>query len=448
MAPWGKDDCHELLPSGPRGPFQRASGFTRKSVRLMIIVRNGRERPGGRVLLLALIGMGLIQAASPARAQHWIASWGSAPAPAQHPAADIPQERVTPVFENQTIVQKLRLSRGGTKIRIRFTNEYGRAPLRIGAARLVLDGGPNRPSVERVIRFGGAAAVTVPAGAPMVSDTIELPTPDRATLTIALFLPDRVVDCTCHTVGGDTALVSAAGDYSAQAASLAPASTTGVRAFLSRVDVETKRRTPVMIAFGDSITDGYRSTSDHNRRYPDILAERLAVGAGRRAAVVNAGLSGNRLLSNGPIVATGENALARFDRDVLAVPGVSHVIILEGVNDLGGGGAAPPSAATLIAGYQQLIGRARARGVQVIGATILPYEGARYYRLEGEAVRQEVNQWIRTAGAFDAVADFDLVMREPSRPSRMKAELQSGDWLHPNDAGYRIMAMAVPSGVL
>jgi lysophospholipase L1-like esterase len=217
------------------------------------------------------------------------------------------------------------------------------------------------------------------------------------------------------------------------------------RAFLSGVEVESAAApAPVIVAFGDSITDGFQSTTGTDRRWPDRLAERLAAKKpGRPLGVVNAGIGGNRVLSNGAIAVFGQSALTRFDRDVLSVPGVTHVIVLEGVNDLGSSKTNPPTAEALIGGYRQIIARGHAHGLKVIGATILPYGGAAYFGEPGEAARQAVNHWIRDSHAFDAVIDLDAAIRDPARPERMRADLQSGDWLHPNDAGYRVMGDAV-----
>jgi lysophospholipase L1-like esterase len=244
--------------------------------------------------------------------------------------------------------------------------------------------------------------------------------------------------------GADFVLVSPKGDHTDRPFdTTAPAGAT-YRAFLSGVEVERAARGPVIVAFGDSITDGTGSTNGADRRWPDRLAERLvAERATRSAAVVNAGIAGNRVLSDGAIAMFGEGALARLDRDVLSVPGVTHMVVLEGVNDLGMGGAKPPSAEEMKAGYRQLMARARAQGIKVIGATILPYEGARYFHANGEAVRRELNAWIRSGGEFDGVIDFDAAVRDPAAPTRMRADLHAGDWLHPNDAGYRVMGDAV-----
>jgi lysophospholipase L1-like esterase len=381
-------------------------------------------------------------ASSPA----WVGSWAASPAP---PVVGVTEGALAgppnPSFDNQTLVQIVRLSAGGRRLRIRFSNEYGVAPLQIGAARVALvgpDGGEVAGS-ERSVSFSGAAGATLPPRAPLLSDPIDLTAPPLAQVKISLYLPGKTGPCTCHILGGQVADISPPGDYTRRP--FAPADHIAIRAFITEVDVDNPRARPVIVAFGDSITDGYRSTAGANRRWPDRLAERLihARGAGG-AAVVNAGIGGNRILADGFIPSMGENALARFDRDVLSVPGATHLIILEGVNDLGGGEAAPPSAQALIGGYEQMIARAHAHGLKAIGATILPYEGAFYYRPQGEAVRTVLNQWIRGSGAFDGVIDFDAVMRDPGHPTRLRPELQSGDWLHPNDAGYRAMGDAVP----
>ena len=370
----------------------------------------------------------------------WISTWGAAPAPPFAPAGPTPK----PAFQNQTLVQVLRLSAGGRRLRLRLSNAYGRAPLQIGAARVSLldSAGRALPATDRPVTFSGAATAVIPAGAPLVSDPIELGAPNLAKLRVALYLPGDAPLCTCHMGGGETTLVSPPGDFTQTPVPATPGKPAATfKAFLTGVEVQRERPGPVIVAFGDSITDGYLSTNDADRRWPDRLAERLAVRG--TAAVVNAGIGGNQVLADGVISIFGVNALARFDRDVLDVPGATHVIVLEGVNDLGSAGANPPTAEALIAGYRQLILRAHDHGLKVIGGTILPYEGANYFRPVGEAVRLAVNAWIRTGGGFDGVIDFDAAMRDPAKPARMRADLQSGDWLHPNDAGYRVMGDAV-----
>jgi len=214
---------------------------------------------------------------------------------------------------------------------------------------------------------------------------------------------------------------------------------------LARVEVATTTPVATVVAFGDSLTDGMRSTANANNRWPDQLARRLAAERNSAGvAVLNAGITGNRVLSDGPAPQQGVNALARFDRDVLLQPGVTHVVVLEGTNDIGLAGQSPsPSAADLIVAHQQLIERAHARGLRIYGATLAPFEGAIYWTKEGEAKRVALNQWIRTSRAYDGVIDFDAVLRDPAAPTKFLPQYDSGDHLHPNDAGYQAMGNAV-----
>ncbi len=380
----------------------------------------------------------------------WMESWGASPAPPTAPGDAAAANQHNPQFDNQTLVQVVRLSAGGRRLRIRFTNEYGQAPLAVGAAKVGVLGRDGRQIAGRghVLLFGGKASAIIPAGAALLSDPVDLAAPPLSSLRIALYLPGAVKQCSCHVTGGQHLMISPPGDYTARPFTVDEPGRPDYRAFLSAVEVESPAPGPVIVALGDSITDGYKSTDDANQRWPDRLAERLVDRAGGRpAAVVNAGMSGNRLLADGYIPPMGQSALHRFYHDVLAVPGVSHVIILEGVNDLGAVGVPLPDARSMIAAYRLLVERAHARGVKVIGATILPYEGAWYFHAEGEAVRQAVNLWIRTGGGFDGVIDFDAIMRDPQHPARFKADLQAGDWLHPNDAGYRAMGDAIDLGL-
>jgi lysophospholipase L1-like esterase len=400
--------------------------------------------PGENIMRLAALICTLALCASHAQAAsaRWIGSWGASPAP---PMAAPAGGRLpgTPSFNNQTIVQVVRLSAGGQRLRLRLTNEYGAHALEIGAARVALVGpdGAILAGSDRPVTFSRAASATIPAGAPLLSDPIALPTKTMARLQVSLYLPGDSNGCTCHMSGLELVQV-AAGD--ATRAPLAPATGTAqYRAFLSGVEVETAAAPgPVIVAFGDSITDGYQSTVGANRRWPDRLEERLAArDPGRAIGVVNTGIGGNRVLTEG-LAIFGQSALTRFDRDVLSIPNATHVVVLEGVNDLGMTRPAPRAEA-LIAGYRQLIARAHAHGLKIYGATILPYGGAGYFAPPGEAVRTAVNAWIRTFHEFDGVIDLDAAIRDPAKPDRMRADLQSGDWLHPNDAGYRAMGDAV-----
>jgi lysophospholipase L1-like esterase len=371
-------------------------------------------------------------AASPAWAKapaRWIAIWAAPPAPSTPASKSL---------ENQTVRQVVRISAGGRRVRIRLSNEYGTKPLVLGAATIahaMTSGASSSTPVG--LTFNGRPSVTIPAGAPIYSDPVDLPVKALEALSVSLFFPDKTGPCTCHQVGVQTAYVSAPGDFTK--ADFTPASTLNGRLFLTEVDVEPTRPTPVLITFGDSITDGYRSTENANRRWPDVLTERL----GGKTAVAMEAISGNRVLayaSNG----YGESALARFDRDVLSVPGGKWVVVLEGVNDLGST-KPTPTMDDLLGGYRQIVDRAHVRGLKVYGATILPYGGAAYYTADGDKVRQAVNDWLRSKSSFfDGVIDFDAAMKDPANPAKMRAELQSGDWLHPNDAGYKVMGDAVP----
>ena len=390
-------------------------------------------------LICALALAGSQAAASSAMAaEHWIGSWGASPAMPMAAPANNPS-RGTASFNNQTVTQVVRLSAGGSRLRVRLSNEYGPKPLQVGVVRVALVGadGAAVAGSERAVTFSGAASAVIPAGAPLLSDPVALPTKTLSRLRVSLFLPADSNGCTCHMTGQE--LISIApGD--ATAAPPAPATGAGnYRAFLTEVDVETAAPVrPVIATFGDSITDGYRSSDGANRRWPDRLAERLDA-AKRPYAVVNTAISGNRVLAE-QLPIFGQSALSRFDRDVLSLPGVTHVTVLEGINDLGMG---KPTAADLIAGYRQLIARAHEHGLKIIGGTLLPYGGAAYFSATGEGERQKVNAWIRTSHEFDGVIDFDAAIRDPAKPDRMKADLQSGDWLHPNDAGYKVMGDAV-----
>jgi lysophospholipase L1-like esterase len=262
--------------------------------------------------------------------------------------------------------------------------------------------------------------------------------PASSKLAISVYLPQRTTP-PAHRV---SEYISAPGDF-AGAQSLPAAMLERTGALVSEVDIVSPVANQVVVTFGDSITEGFGSTVNEFRSWSDRLAERLAQNRDTRHwSVVNAGINSNRLLHNGP----GTGALARFDRDALSVPGIAAIIVLEGINDIGYSHTVPSEAVTaedIIAAYRQIIARAHARGIVVIGATIPPYENAHYYVAEGEQMRQAVNAWIRSSAAFDGIVDFDAVMRDPAHPSQVDASLERGDHLHPNDAGYAVMANAV-----
>ncbi|MGD8324996.1 MAG: SGNH/GDSL hydrolase family protein [Gammaproteobacteria bacterium] len=403
-----------------------------------------------RSILLVFV---LILACLPAAAQErWIGTWGASPLPPTPGGGPFPQ---TPGFENQTIRQIVRLSAGGDRLRLRLSNEYGAQPLEIGAASVAIarPDGSIRMRTQQKVTFGGQASAVIPAGAPLLSDPVDLAVDELEIVSVSLYLPGMTGACTCHQTGMQMAEVSAPGDFTD--GTFEPADTIQARAFLSGIEVRTDEAAGVVVTFGDSITDGVGSTVGANNRWPDVFAERLAGRSGPSFGVVNQGISGNRVLSDG----AGESAIARFDRDVLSVPGVTHVIVFEGINDVGVAfGSFGEELAgledlmprgpevteqSLIAGYRQLIARAHSKGLKIYGATIAPYEGAAYYADEGERVRLAVNAWMRTSGEFDAVIDFDAVLRDPEQPSMIAEGLHSGDFLHGSDAGYEAMAASI-----
>jgi lysophospholipase L1-like esterase len=387
-------------------------------------------------------------------ASSWVRSWGASPQAAHDGLGSLDDH---PPLTDVTLRQVVRISGGGRRVRIRFTNEFGTAPFTIGAAQvgLAAPGGGVQPGSERVLTFSGASAVTVPAGAPILSDPVDLPLPALAKLSISLYLPGRVETCTCHDPALETGW-TIPGD--AVAAPILPenAEVLPVRALISAVELLPDAPAKTIVVVGDSRADGAGSTPDANHSWPELLAERLAERGVAAGYVSNQGISGNRMLNDG----IGVAALARFDRDVLATPGLGYVVLSVGANDIGISFAprdddgpladflkmfpgAPVTTDDVIAGYRQLIARAHERGVKVYATTIAPYEGAEIYTPEGENARQAVNEWIRTSGAFDTVLDFDAVWHDPDRPSRIREDFHAGDHLHGNDAGYQALADSI-----
>jgi lysophospholipase L1-like esterase len=330
---------------------------------------------------------------------------------------------------------------------VRLSNAEGTTALHVGSAHLAVHGkGPSIVSgSDRRLTFGGSPDVVIPPGALAVSDPVPLSVPASSDLSVSLYLPDSVVATTEHSLG-QTTYISSSGDFSG-ADTLDSPKTTDSWYFLAGIEVEGSSNAHAIVALGDSITDGMKSTMDANHRWPDFLAERL--NATRRAsprAVVNEGISGNCVLRE----LVGASALVRLDRDVLAQPGVKYLIVLEGTNDIGATVTAPEQAATvdqIIAGYRQIILRAHARGLKVFGGTLPPFEGMSFPGFSStpaaDAKREAVNMWIRTSGAYDAVIDFDRATRDPAHPSRLLPAFDSGDHGHPNDAGYKAMADAI-----
>jgi lysophospholipase L1-like esterase len=391
----------------------------------------------------------------------WTGTWSTAvtgPATAPIPAT---------VFEDQTLRQIVHTSIAGRSLRVRLSNEYGTEPLVIGEARVARSAGGSQllAGTDRRLTFGGRSSFSIPPGAPALSDPVALPVPALSDLVVSIHLPERTAAATVHGSAFQTNYL-AAGNVT-RSPVLAGATTMTSWHFLSGVSVATAPRAASVVAFGDSITDGAITTVDANHRWPDYLARRLQGQTSlRHLGVLNKGIGGNRLLYDGntlpdPVFGGigplfGDSALSRFDRDVLAQPGARAVIVLLGINDIGQPTSiAPPSEAVtvdeLIAGYRQLIARAHERGLRIIGATMTPFQDttiAGYYSAENEAKRTAVNRWIRTSGEYDGVIDFDRAVRDPAQPLRILPRYDSGDHLHPNDAGMQAMADAIPLRLL
>ncbi len=368
----------------------------------------------------------------------WVGTWGASP---QQPATLF---GTAPSFTNQTVREIVRISVGGTRFRVRLSNLYGTQPLAIGAVHIAVSVGGSSidPGTDRALTFSGHSSIVVPVGAPVLSDPVDLKAPDLAHLAVSIYLPQTTGPATWHFEGKETAYI-VLGDSTAST-SLGSATTSTARFFLTGLQAATVERKQTIVTFGDSITDGTQSTVDTDHRWPDRLAERFAASADDDTGVVNEGISGNRILHD----SIGPNALSRFDRDVLSTPGLRFVTMLLGINDIGFGGFIPTEAVTaddIIGGYRQMIARAHSRGVRIYGATLTPFDnaGAPYFSPAHEADRQTVNAWIRTSHEFDAVIDFDKVVRDPANPTKILPAFDSGDHLHPNDAGYKAMADSI-----
>lgn len=375
--------------------------------------------------------------------QRWCASWGCAP-------VGPPPSSYIQTFTNQTLRLIVRASVGGTRVRIKLSNEMGAAALRIGSASIALrlGGADVVAGTIRSLNFGGQPGIVIPAGAPAISDPVALSVPQFADLAVSIHLPLATPATTFHNAAYQANYVSTTGNHTI-AASFPLQRAFGSWPFLTEVDVDGG--IPVLVAAGDSLTDGVGSTSSTNRRWTDWLARRAqAELGGNRLAVVNRGISANRLLADDETaLVAGRDLLERFDRDVLGTAGARALAVLIGINDIVYSPSSQPiQAESMIAGYLQLIERAHAHGLQVLGATLPPFRGFVYYLPEREAVRQSVNAWMRASGAFDVLADADVALRDPGAPLYLRADLDSGDHVHPNDAGYQALANAMPLGTL
>jgi len=336
----------------------------------------------------------------------------------------------------------VRTSLGGSRVRVELSNMLNAQPVDIGAVHIAIHKGRGviLEGMDRALTFCGSSSFTIPAGAMAVSDPVNLDVAPLSDLAVSIYLPRDTGPPTNHPLGLHTAYISN-GDVTASVAMPDPKTMTAY-AWLSSVDVVAPANAFTVVAFGDSITDGYSTTLDTDQAWPALLAKRLNAVKNQRVAVVNQGISGNQVLRDG----AGLSALARFDRDVLSRPGVKWVILFEGINDINIRGRIDGSNALtsdeLIWGYRQIIARAHAHGIKVIGATIMPEEGVPTASERGEQIRQTVNRWIRANGNFDAVVDFDMTVRDPQRPVRLKQQFDPGDHIHPNDAGNQAMGDA------
>ena len=398
---------------------------------------------------------------------HWVGTWTTALVPraplplrgqgraAPAPPAQGQQGQASPArraqarpplnFNNQTLRQIVRTSLGGTRVRVVLSNTFGTAPLAVGGASVAVraQGSAIVPNSTRELTFDGSSSATIAAGGVLFSDPVNLTVDALSDLVVDMYLPQDTASgrspLSTHRGALQTNYVSPLGNH-VGTTEMPVQTTSAAWFFLSRVEVVAPAEVGAVVTLGDSITNGSRATVDTNNRWPDHLARRLNAPASlTRMGVLNVGIGGNRILTGN----NGTSALARFDRDVLAQTGATHLVILEGINDIGGRDA---SAAEVIAGHKQLIERARARGLKVYGGTLTPFEGtsfAGYWTPEHEAARQAVNQWIRTSNAYDVVIDFDAPVRDPSQPTRILPQWDAGDHIHPNDAGYEAMGNAV-----
>ena len=405
-------------------------------------------------LMVVLVCLGALTSLQGQGKEHWVATWTTAQPLARYlhvRGGPPPGGRSTPAkapptaqgFSNQTVRMILRTSIGGARVRIKLSNALDSQPVVVGAAHIAIRSKDSEivSGSDRVLAFGGKPGCTVGPGMVILSDQVDLKIPQLGDLAVSLYFPEPTGPPTSHG-GLRTSYVSKEGDFSGQS-SIPDATTTGMVYWLSGVDVLAAPEASLVVALGDSITESFRSTPDTNRSWPAVLAARFAANKGTaNLAVGNMGMGGNRVLRDN----TGASMLARFDREVLSQSGVKWVIVLEGINDIGRVGTIPaeaPTAEDLIGGYKQLIERAHTFGIKVIGGTLPPYGGASSSRESGEAVREAVNNWIRTSGAYDGVIDFEAATRDRDNPKQLRPEYDPGDHLHLSDAGYQAMADAV-----
>jgi lysophospholipase L1-like esterase len=377
-------------------------------------------------------------AATGADRHAWVDTWTATP------------DVAGPALNAQTVRQIVRTSVGGSEVRVRLSNLFGSVPITLGPVHVALGAkeADTLPGSDHTLLFNGKPIVTVAKGESVLSDPVTMDVKALQELAVSIYVPAdaRYHASTIHNAALATAYITETGDATA-AVQYPRDEVSGNRFFLTDVEVAGPATRHTLVTFGDSITDGVGSKENANERWPDYLATRLRADAKLKSiGVANAGIGGNRILHDD----YGPSAPARFDRDALDKPGVRWIVLLEGINDLGGSGYAwelkdKITAQQLIDGMKTLIARAHARHVKIYGATLTPYGGSGwpYHSVAGEKTRQQVNAWIRSPGAFDGVVDFDKTVRDPAAPEKMLAAYDSGDHLHPNSAGYQAMANAV-----
>ena len=390
-------------------------------------------------LLAVVTGLGALVGPAEAQSGQRVAAWG--------PSMTIGG----PNFTNQTVRMVAHTSVGGGSIRIRLSNQRSTTPLAIGAVDVAAqaDRATAVPGTHHAVTFNRAKNLTIPVGGEVVSDPIRMTVRAEQNVLVSLYLPQATSSATWHSDAFDWSYLSVPGDHAGDDEDGNYIRATTSWYYLSGLDVVSPSARGGVVAFGDSITDGYNTPAGVYHRWPDYLGRRLA--GTNPMGVVDAGIGGNRVLTDVPNIWQGVSALKRFQHDALQQPGVKTVILMEGINDIGnnaGPNGAPLTAQDLIAGYQELIKQARAAGVRIIGGTMLPMKGAGYYSESHEAIRQAANTWIRTSGAFDGVVDFDKAMQNPADTTALLPAYDSGDHLHPNEAGMQAMANAVDLGSL
>lgn len=396
-------------------------------------------------LLAAVLASGCAvqnAAQNPRPPEHWSTTWG---------ASDTVPAPDSLGFNNQTLRLIVHTTTGGTQVRIKVANIFGSRPLKIGSAGVALQesGAALIAGSNRILTFSGRPSTVVPVGAYVLSDSVPLSISAHERLAVSLFVSGDPGPVSMHPLALQTSFVSTPGDFVARDDAKPFRSPIHNWPYLVGVEVSSAGVSRSIVAFGDSITDGYGSTTDTDRRWPDYLSNRL-MAAHRNIAVVNAGIGGNRIWHDAIPTRTvfGPNGLSRFDRDATTVSGASHIVVLLGINDIGHAGPTTNpeeqvSAEEIIMGLKQFALRAHSHGIRIFGATLTPYGGAGYFDAQGEEKRERVNAWIRTAKDFDGVIDFDVAIRDPAMPTQLKAPYDSGDHLHPSDEGYKAMAATI-----